>query len=54
MKAKWVVVLDITPKMNDFRSGFFPRKFWYKRDAMELVAEVQKKGGQAHVEPYHG
>lgn len=46
----WVVKLVKTPNTNDFRSGFFPRKVWYKKDALELKKEVESKGGQAVVE----
>lgn len=46
----WVVKLVKTPRVNGFRHGFFPRKVHYKKDAMELRAEVERKGGQAVVE----
>lgn len=46
----WVVVLDKEPRLNDFRSDFFPRKVRYKKDAERLVDEVKRKGGEAHVE----
>ncbi len=46
----WVVKLVKTPTINDFRSGFFPRTFHYKKDALELKQEVEQKGGQAVVE----
>lgn len=38
----WVVRLTQVPKINDFRSGFFPRKFHYKKDAEELKDEVER------------
>jgi hypothetical protein len=47
---KWIVVLVTPPKQNDFRAGFFPRKFHYKRDAQELVEEIRRKGGVARIE----
>lgn len=46
----WIVKLVKTPMVNDFRSGYFPRKLRYKKDAEELKREVEKKGGQAVVE----
>lgn len=50
MARGWIVRLIKPPKVNDFRAGFFPRKFHYKRDAEELVKEVETKGGEAVVE----
>jgi hypothetical protein len=47
----WIVRLIKTPKVNDFRSDYFPRKLHYKRDAEELVREVEQKGGAAVLEP---
>jgi hypothetical protein len=38
------------PKVNDFREGYFPRRFRYKKAAQELVYEVMRKGGRAIVE----
>jgi hypothetical protein len=46
----WLVVLDKEPVLSDFRSDYFPRKLRYKADALELVAEVERKGGKAHIE----
>ena len=46
----WVVVLTKKPTLNDFRDGFFPRAFHYKKDAQALADEVKKKGGDARVE----
>ena len=46
----WVVKLTKPPKVNDFRSDFFPRKVYYKKDALELKREVEAKGGEATVE----
>lgn len=48
----WTVVLTKTPVQNDFRSNFFPRDFHYKKEALELKAEVEKKGGMAEVKKY--
>jgi len=46
----WQVILDQQPTVNDFRTGFFPRKCHYKKDAKTLVTEVEQKGGKAHIE----
>lgn len=46
----WVVRLVKTPKLNDFRAGYFPRKFALKSDAKGLVSEVTAKGGKAVIE----
>lgn len=46
----WVVKLVKEPKKNDFRDGFFPRKVYYKNDALKLKKEVEEKGGEAVVE----
>lgn len=47
----WKVILITPPKGNDFREGYFPRKFHYKRDALELQAEVLRKGGEVKIVP---
>lgn len=46
----WIVKLVKPPVINDFRAGFFPRKFHARRDANALVAEVKTKGGEAVAE----
>lgn len=46
----WIVKLVKVPDRNDFRDGFFPRRFYYKRDAVTLQKEVSGKGGEAVVE----
>jgi hypothetical protein len=46
----WVVILDKPVPLNDYRPSYFPRQMHYKRDAEKLVAEVMKKGGEAHIE----
>ena len=45
----WQVEIVRLPAVHDFRDGFFPRKFRYKRDAEELAREVAEKGGEAVV-----
>lgn len=51
MAIRWTVRLVKAPERNDFRDGFFPRGFHYKREAEWLVAEVRQKGGEAKIEP---
>lgn len=46
----WIVKLVKPCKINDFRSGYFPRKLHYKKDALELKKEVEGKGGKALIE----
>lgn len=46
----WIVRLTKKPRINDFRSDFFPRRFHYKKDAEYLQGEVRMKGGDAVVE----
>jgi hypothetical protein len=50
MKARWSVRLVKTPVINDFRSDYFPRNFYYKKDAQRLVDEVKRKGGEAVID----
>ncbi len=47
-KQKWVVtVQSIKPGLGwDFPKDYFPRKFYYKRDAKTLRDEAERKGGQ--------
>jgi hypothetical protein len=45
----WIVQLVKAPKINDFREGYFPRRFHAKKDAQELASEVIRKGGVAVV-----
>lgn len=49
MKSKWQVVLTKTPVCNDFPAHYFPRNFYYQRDAQKLVDEVTRKGGHAAI-----
>lgn len=49
MPNKYVVELIQTPKVNDFRSDYFPRRFHYKKDALALIHEVATKGGVARL-----
>jgi hypothetical protein len=51
MKRGWVVTLTKTPRINDFRDYYFPRKTHYKKDALALQTEVREKGGDASVDP---
>lgn len=43
----WLVTLLHPPKQNPFRSNFFPRKTYYKKDAIKLQKEVSTLGGEA-------
>ena len=52
MAKNYIVVLDSIPSENDdFRDDYFPRGFHYKKDADELVLEVEGRGGKAHIVP---
>lgn len=48
----WIVKLvkPIPPQNNTYRDNWFPRTFAYKKDAVALKEEVEKKGGEAKVE----
>ncbi len=48
----WIVIcIKRPPAHRDyFRDDFFPRRFAYKRDALELKQEVTLNGGEAVVE----
>jgi hypothetical protein len=50
-KKMWVVKLIVPPKPNHYPDKFFPRTFYYKRDAISLMAEVVRRGGDAKVLP---
>jgi hypothetical protein len=49
VKARWIVELVKVPVVNDFRSDYFPRECYYRADALKLVAEVARKGGEARI-----
>jgi hypothetical protein len=46
----WVVKLMKKPTVHNYREGYFPRRFRYKKAAQELVYEVMCKGGRAVME----
>jgi hypothetical protein len=50
MAHRWTVVLDRRPSYGEWPAGYFPRRFHYKRDAFDLVEQVESYGGVAHVE----
>jgi hypothetical protein len=50
MKAKWSVRLVKKPMIFDWKSDYFPRAFYYKKDAQRLVDEVKRKGGEAVID----
>lgn len=45
----WTVRLVERPREDVFRANYFPRNFWNKRDARQLVDEVARRGGRAEV-----
>ena len=49
-KTAYVVTLTKKLRTNDYPSGFFPHTYRLKRDALALVAEIHRKGGDAKVE----
>lgn len=46
----WIVTLIKKPNRYTFKDDYFPRKFAYKRDAVQLQKEIEEKGGEATVE----
>jgi len=46
----WQVRLTKAPRTNVYRSDYFPRKMYYKKDAQKLAHEVKVLGGGAVVE----
>lgn len=46
----WLVKLRKVPILNDFRKDFFPRRVYYKKDALALQKEVLSKGGESSIE----
>lgn len=46
----WVVKVISQPQFWDFREDYFPRKVAYKKYALELQNEVERKGGRAVIE----
>ena len=57
MAKNYVVILDedtaegVRAHAPHFGQGYFPRGFHYKKEANELVKEIEEKGGKAHVIP---
>ena len=49
MKPRWIVAIVRFPKQHSFRVEYFPRLFYYKRDALALASEVIRMGGEATV-----
>ena len=45
----WIVRLIKKPAFNDFPEGYFPRTVYYFKQAKDLVAEVERKGGKAEI-----
>lgn len=48
-KKGWMVLLTKKPVLDTYRSGYFPRQFYYKKDAEAGVQEVRKLGGDAKI-----
>jgi hypothetical protein len=48
----WVVEIVKVGTRFDFRGDYFPRKFYYKADAIRLKNEVESKGGEAIVKKF--
>ena len=48
----WIdrIVKPISRWSDPWPIGYFPRKFYYKRDAVALKKEIVKRGGEATVE----
>jgi hypothetical protein len=49
MKKMWFVNLDVPARGSVFPNTYFPRKFYYKADALKCVAAVERIGGKASV-----
>jgi hypothetical protein len=50
-KQMWVVRLTQKPPFFwAWEVDYFPRKFYYKKDALDLLAQVEKSGCTAVVE----
>jgi hypothetical protein len=51
-KLSWVVRLTkpIPALRNDFPAGYFPRKHYYRADAVRQALIVHRRGGEAVVE----
>lgn len=49
MKDKWKVVLE-GPVRGTWPQGYFPRTFYYRREAVKLVRKVEEAGGSARIE----
>jgi hypothetical protein len=49
----WIVSLKKTSRFVEMQygEGFFPRRFYYKRDAEILADKVRKDEGEAEVKP---
>ena len=45
----WIVDLLKRGPKHDFRGDYFPRKIYYKKDALKLKQEVECKGGEASI-----
>ncbi len=48
-KMAWQVVLTRAYQGDLHKPGYFPRNFHYKKYALALAKEIEKRGGQAIV-----
>lgn len=48
---RWKVILDQQTCDNSFNPSYFPHKFEYKFEALELIKRIKERGGSAHLEP---
>jgi len=46
----WIVSLTKKPKEDVYKVGYFPRRVHYKKEAVDLVKEVVRRGGEANYE----
>jgi hypothetical protein len=47
----WTVHLTKAPTINPYRSDFWPRTTYYKRDAQVLLAGLRDNGGDGEIRP---
>ena len=50
-KMPWIVKIIKPPVPYHYGKDYFPRKFYYKKDAVQLRDSVNANSGQAVVEP---
>jgi hypothetical protein len=45
-KRMWTVHLEQAPRNNPWPLGYFPRTFYYRRDAVECLKRIEEYGGK--------